>query len=335
VTAPPVLRAGRDEDAAGFIDLIAACWAEYPGCVMDLDGEVPELRALASYYAKLGGALWAAEADGRVVGMVGTRPLPRGEWEICKMYAYASQRGTGLAQALVAAAEGHARAQGATGMRLWSDTRFDRAHRFYEKCSYLRDGPIRALGDLSNSLEFEYAKPLTGTAIRRLDAASAVAAIPRLAEVLADCVAAGDALAFHAPLPLPRARALWKEAASRAAMGQSVLFAAWHEGVLAGTLTLALEQAETQCHRAELRDLLVAPTARRHGLGRMLLRAADAAARDAGREMLGLTVPEGSAAEALARAEGWTAAGTLPDAIRTTTGTVLGATTLWKRLPTA
>jgi hypothetical protein len=51
------LRPGRDDDAAGFIDLIAGCWAEYPGCVMDLDGEVPELRALASHYAGQGGAL--------------------------------------------------------------------------------------------------------------------------------------------------------------------------------------------------------------------------------------------------------------------------------------
>jgi len=331
VTPPPVLRAGRDEDAAGFIALISACWAEYPGCVMDLDGEVPELRALASYYAKLGGALWAAEADGRVVGMVGTRPLPGGEWEICKMYAYAGQRGTGLAQALVAAAEGRARARGATGMRLWSDTRFDRAHRFYEKCSYLRDGPIRALNDLSNSLEFEYAKPLAGTAVRRLDAAAAVSAIPRLAELLVECVAAGDVLDFHAPLPPARARALWKDAASRSAMGEAVLFAAWHEGVLAGTATLALDQADTRRHRAALRDLLVAPAARRSGLGRMLLRAAEAAAREAGRAVLVLAAPQATPAEALARAEGWTAAGTLPDAIRTAGGTALGVTTLWKR----
>ena len=75
MTLPPVLRAGRDDDADAFIALIGACWAEYPGCVMDVDGEVPELRALASYYAEQGGALWVAEAGGRVVGMVATRPL--------------------------------------------------------------------------------------------------------------------------------------------------------------------------------------------------------------------------------------------------------------------
>ena len=67
MNSAPGLRAGRDSDAAGIIALIGACWAEYPGCVMDVDGEVPELRALATYYAKQDGALWICEADGALV----------------------------------------------------------------------------------------------------------------------------------------------------------------------------------------------------------------------------------------------------------------------------
>jgi GNAT superfamily N-acetyltransferase len=160
VTTAPVLRAGRDEDAPGIIALVGGCWAEYPGCVMDLDGEVPELRALATYYAKRDGALWIAEAGGGVVGMVGTRPLPDGVWEICKMYVAASQRGAGLAQALIDAAEGYAREQGAAVMKLWTDTRFERAHRFYEKHGYVRQPGLRELHDLSNSVEYHYAKRL-------------------------------------------------------------------------------------------------------------------------------------------------------------------------------
>jgi GNAT superfamily N-acetyltransferase len=159
LTAAPVLRAGRDDDAAEFIALIGSCWAEYPGCVMDVDGEVPELRALASYYRRDGGALWAAEASGRVVGMVGTKPLEDGTWEICKMYVAAHCRGAGLAAALIDAAEAYARDAGARQMRLWTDTRFERAHRFYEKRGYVRQGPLRVLNDLSNSVEYHYVKP--------------------------------------------------------------------------------------------------------------------------------------------------------------------------------
>jgi len=157
--AAPVLRAGRDEDAAEFIALIGACWAEYPGCVMDVDGEVPELRALASYYAKHNGTLWVAEVPGRVVGMVGTRPLGDGAWEICKMYVSADCRGGGVAGALIDAAEAYARAAGARQMQLWTDTRFERAHRFYEKRGYVRQAPLRMLNDLSNSVEYYYVKP--------------------------------------------------------------------------------------------------------------------------------------------------------------------------------
>ena len=62
------IRPGRDEDAASFIALIGACWAQYPGIMLDVDGEMPELRALASYYNREGGALWVAEADGTIAG---------------------------------------------------------------------------------------------------------------------------------------------------------------------------------------------------------------------------------------------------------------------------
>ncbi len=316
MTASAVLRAGRDEDAAGFIALIGACWAEYPGCVMDLDGEVPELRALASYFAGQGGALWAAEQGGCVVGMVGTRPLGDGAWEVCKMYTYASQRGSGLAQALLAVAEGHARGQGATAMRLWSDTRFDRAHRFYEKCSYVRAGPIRALDDLSHSLEFDYGKPTVGVVVRRLDAAAAVSAVPRLVAIASACGGLAG----------------WKGVASQAAIGQCVLLAGWCDGVLAGTVTLGLEMAAGGRHRAAIRGLMVAPGARRRGMGRALLRAAEAAALEEGRDLLTLDGPEGGAAERLCLAEGWMRLGVIAGWSRGADGVGVGAGFFWKRL---
>lgn len=162
--APALLRAGRDEDAAGFIALIAACWAEYPGCVLDLDGEVPELRALASYFSAAGGALFAAEADGVIVGMAGTRPMADGAWELCKMYVALDQRGTGVAARLLATALAHATAHGASAMALWTDTRFERAHRFYEKHGFVRQGLPRELGDRSHSVEYPYVLSLAGVA---------------------------------------------------------------------------------------------------------------------------------------------------------------------------
>ena len=68
------IRPGEDSDAEQLIGLIGACWAMYPGVRMDVDGEMPELRALATYCARAGGALWVAEDGGAVLGMAATRP---------------------------------------------------------------------------------------------------------------------------------------------------------------------------------------------------------------------------------------------------------------------
>lgn len=158
MTASPVLRAGRDSDGPGFIALLTECWLEYPGCVVDIDGEVPELHALASYFANHSGALWVCDIAGQVVGMIGTRPLGNAEWELCKLYAYASHRGSGLAHALYETMLAHILAAGGRSVRLWTDTRFERAHRFYEKLGFVRQSDIRELHDLSNSFEYEYLK---------------------------------------------------------------------------------------------------------------------------------------------------------------------------------
>ena len=308
-----MIREGHDTDAEGFIALIGACWAEYPGCVLDVDGEVPELRALATYFRDQGGKLWAAERDGRILGMVGTRPLKDdAAWEICRMYVDAEARGIGLAADLLRTAEDHARAAGAERLVLWTDTRFTRAHGFYEKHGYVRQGSIRILDDLSHSLEFRYAKPARGLVVEALDAAAAASAERRLAGILIACVAEGASLEFLPPLSQDRAAGFWKAASAAVAAGDRVLLAAWLDGRLAGTATLDLATAENQPHVAGIQKLMVDPPARRAGIGRALLRRAEQAARAHGRRVAMLDTRAGSAAEALYRAEGWAELGRIP-----------------------
>ena len=154
-----MLRPGRDDDAADFIALVASCWAEYPGCVFDLDGEVPELRALARHFRDKGGALWVWQEADRVAGMVAAWPAdPPESWEIGKMYVDRRLRGGGVAATLLAQAEAHATARGAQRLELWSDSRFARAHAFYAKHGFVRSGRTRALGDKSHTVEYHFAK---------------------------------------------------------------------------------------------------------------------------------------------------------------------------------
>jgi GNAT superfamily N-acetyltransferase len=326
----PLIRPGRDEDEAAYTRLIGEAWAEYPGCVFDVDAELPELHALAKYFAELSGAVWVAEDAGRIIGMVGVLPDAGGAWELRKMYVDRAARGTGLAQRLLAVAEAHAVAHGARELFLWTDTRFARAHRFYEAQSLVRDGPLRTVADLSNTIEYRYAKPLGRCAVRGLDAAGAASAVRRLSEVLVACVADGAAIGFLRPPTRDRAEAFWQATASRVADGRAALFAAWSEGVLAGTVTLALDMPENQPHRAEIAKMMVHPAFRRRGLARALLRAAEDAARTAGRSLLVLDTREGDASEALYRAAGWTPAGRIADYARSTDGT-LHATVIYTR----
>ncbi len=328
-----MIREGRDDDAEGFIALIGTCWAEYPGCILDVDGEVPELRALATWFRDQGGKLWAAEQEGRLVGMVGTRPLKEDEaWEICRMYVDAAARGSGLATALLDTAETHARASGAERMVLWTDTRFTRAHGFYEKLGYVRHGSIRILDDISHSLEFRYAKPAAGLVVEALDAAAAASAERRLSELLSACVTDGASLTFLPPLSRDRATTFWKANSAAVAAGTRVLLGAWLDGRLAGSVTIEFAAEEATPNVAVIRTLIIDPSLRRRGIGRALMRRAEQAARAHGRGILTLDARAGSAAELLYRGEGWTELGRIPrfeiDAERRPCDTVF----FWKAL---
>ena len=84
------------------------------------------------------------------------------------------------------------------------------------RAARLRAGrAIRVLNDLSNSLEFGYAKPVNSVAV--LDAAAAASAERCLAEVLMACVADGASVSFLPPLAPDVARAFWRRQASEVA----------------------------------------------------------------------------------------------------------------------
>lgn len=322
------IRPGLDTDADAIIALIGACWSQYPGVMMDVDGEMPELRALASYYAGQGGMLWVTDD---LSGMIATRPLKDGIWEICRVYVHPSRHGSGQAHALLDTAERHGIDRGATRFVLWSDTRFARAHHFYEKRSYVRSGPIRVLDDISNSLEYGYAKPIDG--IEALDAAAAQAAIPRLSDILIACVAEGAGVSFWHPLSRETARAFWEASARDVATGGKRLIAGWVNGVLAGTVTLAPAPQQNQPHRADIAKVLVDPAYRRFGLARRMMLAAEAEALRLGRTLLTLDTRSGSAAEHLYRGMGWNEVGRIPGFALLSDGTAEDDTLFfWKRL---
>ncbi len=327
-----VIRSGRDDDAPAIIALIAACWAEYPGCVMDVDGENPELRALATHFDTLGGALWVAIQDNALVGMIATRLEHGTIWEVCRCYVAQSARGTGLANALLRRAETHARDGGATRLKLWTDTRFDRAHRFYERRGYVRDGGIKPLFDASNTIDFGYAKPLTGLVVQKLDTAATASAARSLGRILQACVEDGASVSYLPPLPLQTAEALYRRAATDIAAGRRVLLAAWLDGTLTGSVMLDLAMPPNQPHRAEVQKMLVDPAARRRGVARALMTAIEAEAAQARKTLLVLDTRQGDPSEILYRGQGWNQVGVIPEFCVNADGTLSGTVLFYKKL---
>ena len=158
--APPI-RDACDADADGLITLIGGCFAEYEGCLLDVDGELPELRAIATAFAGWGGRFWVAEHGERVVGCVGLSPsVDPGGVELRKLYVDRAFRRHGLGGTLTDRVEAEARRRGAPFVDLWSDTRFETAHRFYARRGYVDGGLTRDLHDRSASVERYFRKAL-------------------------------------------------------------------------------------------------------------------------------------------------------------------------------
>jgi GNAT superfamily N-acetyltransferase len=133
-----------------------------------------------------------------------------------------------------------------------------------------------------------------------------------LAAVLIDCVHGGASVGFMTPLDLPKALAFWRRIAGEVEGGARVLLVAEQDGAIVGTVQVVLEQPENQPHRGDISKMLVHRRARQHGVGGLLMRAAEDAARANGKTLLVLDTAS-DAADRLYIRSGWTLVGTVPD----------------------
>ena len=156
----PIIRAAQDEDFSGLIRLIGTVFTEYPGCIFDANAEFPELLAPASEARACDGYWWVALMDEAIVGSVAVVPETPERVELKRLYVSKHARKRGLGARLVLLAENAARAGGARALFLWTDRRFEDAHRLYERLGYRREPRTRVVGDLSNSVEFHYTKDI-------------------------------------------------------------------------------------------------------------------------------------------------------------------------------
>ena len=182
--------------------------------------------------------------------------------------------------------------------------------------------------------------------IETLDPASYRAAIPGLAGLLVDAVEGGASVNFLAGVTHDDAAAWWAARIADIDAGTTTAFVAMErdtEGVddlddrrrpgrIVGSTLLIRSRNANSPHRAEIGKVIVHRSARRRGLGRALMAAAEARARADGRWLLILDTEAGSAADALYRSLGWQVLGTMPNHAYRSDGVLAPTTYFWKDL---
>jgi GNAT superfamily N-acetyltransferase len=168
--------------------------------------------------------------------------------------------------------------------------------------------------------------------VAELDLDAYRAAIRGLAELVVDVVDDGSSVNFMAGVTLDDASAWWEARTESVASGQTSAFVARSAGRIVGSTLLIRAAQPNAPHRAEIGKVLVRREARRQGLGRALMLAAEARARADGRWLLFLDTVTGSPADAFYRSLGWQEAGPIPSFAMDPDGGLLSATYFWKDL---
>lgn len=145
-----VVRPWEKGDAEGTIDTIRSVYEEY-GFTWEPEGYHADLYDVEGQYLSEGHRFWVFVQDGRVVGTAALESYPllpgapgetvvhEGKVRVAatdgsveRLYVHPEFRRRGIARELMAVVMEAARAADMTHLEVWSDKRFEGAHRLYE-----------------------------------------------------------------------------------------------------------------------------------------------------------------------------------------------------------
>ena len=142
------LRPVCPEDQIAIMALIDAVYHEY-GDRLCLENADRDLLDIDTHYVKAGGAFVVLDDAGHVHGTHAVRPeVTRAK--VCvfrRLYLAAALRGGPWGAQLMQWAIDWAQAHSMHRIEFWSDTRFTRAHAFFARFGFQRDGRIRPMDD--------------------------------------------------------------------------------------------------------------------------------------------------------------------------------------------
>jgi putative acetyltransferase len=155
------VRPALDSDSTDVIGLIDGVFSEYPGVILLVDEELPDLNAPHSSFLEKGGAFFVVEHEKKIVASVAfTFDYETKCAELYRLYVTKCHRKEGVAQYLLDFVERIVIEKHAQVVELWTDCRFLDAHRFYKQNQYVQSQETRALNDVSDTIEFHFFKKL-------------------------------------------------------------------------------------------------------------------------------------------------------------------------------
>ena len=168
--------------------------------------------------------------------------------------------------------------------------------------------------------------------IRQLTDAQALDQISALTEVLADCIADNASVGFMPPFTAQEGEGFWRGVAEAVGRGEVLLYGAFVDDRLVGTVQVGFALKPNQPHRGDLMKLLVHRQARGKGLSSALMKEAEAGAAAAGRTLLVLDTAKGELAETIYQKLGWQRSGEIPDYALYPDGRFCDTVIFYKRL---
>ena len=158
-TSQPLVVPATAADVPGVVALIGRVYGEY-GFVYEPRVDVPDLFDFDAHYVPPRGAFFVARMAGTIVGSVGVERIDQHVAELHRLYLDAELRGRGTGQALTETVLAWCRARGIDHLILWSDTRFDLAHRIYTRMGFARTGERVLPDDANDTREYRFERPV-------------------------------------------------------------------------------------------------------------------------------------------------------------------------------
>jgi acetyltransferase len=168
--------------------------------------------------------------------------------------------------------------------------------------------------------------------VERLTEEQAGRLLPQLIVLLQDAVHDGASIGFVRPLAMEVAEKYWQEVIREVGQRSRILLATFRDGVVVGSVQLALCTRQNGLHRAEVQKLFVHTQWRRQGIATALMAAAEQEALAQRRSLLYLDTEPHKPAAAMYEQTGWIRVGEIPGYACSPDGHLHGAVIFYRKI---